>query len=317
MIEAIQLAFAAAVERVFIGLVQPLLYSLGWMSYDEMAYEWTSLFLVGLIEVTLLWALIRPLEKLAPAEHWPDRKATRVDVLYTLLVRLGILPIAFFLLLTPLFDYFEGHLRLQGIIPPNLEDLLPFLAWHPLLPLAAYLLVADLADYWRHRFEHRFQFWWALHSVHHSQRQMTFWTDEREHLLDLLFASVFRALIGIGIGIPPASFVMVTLFTGAVESFSHANVRVSFGRVGDRLLVSPLYHRTHHAIRVGHTGSKYGCNFAAVLPLWDVVFGTANFTREYLPTGIEDQLEGRDYGQGFWRQQWLGLRRMFRPAAGT
>ena len=28
------------------------------------------------------------------------------------------------------------------------------------------------------------------------------------------------------------------------------------------------------------------------------------------PTGIRDQLDGRDYGLGFWRQQWLGLLRM-------
>lgn len=314
MIETLQLWFAAAVEKVFIGLVQPLLFSMGWMSYDELAYEWTSLFLVGLVEVALLWMLMRPLEKLAPVEQWADRKATRVDVVYTLLVRLGILPIAFFLLLTPAFDYVDGRLRLEGIIPPNLEDLLPFLRWHAALPLLAYLLIADLADYWRHRFEHRFPFWWALHSVHHSQRQMTFWTDEREHLLDLLFASALRAVIGIFVGIPPAAFVTVTLFTGAVESFSHANVRLSFGRIGDYVLVSPLFHRTHHAIRVGHTGSKYGCNFASVLPVWDVVFGTANFSREYLPTGIEDQLEGRDYGEGFWRQQWLGLRRMFQTS---
>ena len=76
------------------------------------------------------------------------------------------------------------------------------------------------------------------------------------------------------------------------------------------MVVSPLFHRLHHAIGVGHTGPAKGCNFAAVLPLWDVLFGTANFKHEYLPTGIEDQLNGREYGEGFWRQQWLAFRRM-------
>jgi hypothetical protein len=38
------------------------------------------------------------------------------------------------------------------------------------------------------------------------------------------------------------------------------------------------------------------------------------------PTGIRDQLpppqgNAHDYGEGFWRQQWLGLRRMVDPAA--
>jgi len=41
------------------------------------------------------------------------------------------------------------------------------------------------------------------------------------------------------------------------------------------------------------------------------VFGTANFTHEIEPTGIDDQLKGRDYGEGFWRQQSLGLQRFW------
>ena len=44
---------------------------------------------------------------------------------------------------------------------------------------------------------------------------------------------------------------------------------------------------------------------------------TANFDARYEPTGIRDQVEPgtrgsvRDYGAGFWSQQWLGLRRLF------
>ena len=33
----------------------------------------------------------------------------------------------------------------------------------------------------------------------------------------------------------------------------------------------------------------------------------------YEPTGVRDQLPqegGRDYGRGFWMQQWLGLMRL-------
>ncbi|MFN0105498.1 MAG: sterol desaturase family protein [Bryobacteraceae bacterium] len=290
-------------QWTFEQIVQPLLFNTGWMSYDELAYDWTHLFLLGGIEVVLLWALIRPLELWLPAERWADRKATRVDVLYTLLARLGVLPIFFFIILTPAFDWINGQIRLAGVIPPSFDNML------------IYLVILDFADYWRHRFEHRFGLWWALHSVHHSQRQMTFWTDEREHLLGQLLAAAWRAAVGLAVGAPPAAFLTVILITAAIESFSHANVKLSFGRIGDRLVVSPLFHRVHHAIHVGHTGLANGCNFASVLPIWDILFGTANFTHSFLPTGIEDQLEGRDYGQGFWRQQWLAFRRML-PAKG-
>lgn len=48
-----------------------------------------------------------------------------------------------------------------------------------------------------------------------------------------------------------------------------------------------------------------------LLPCWDIAFGTANFELRFDPTGVRDQIEqGRDYGQGFWSQQWLGLKRL-------
>jgi sterol desaturase/sphingolipid hydroxylase (fatty acid hydroxylase superfamily) len=52
-----------------------------------------------------------------------------------------------------------------------------------------------------------------------------------------------------------------------------------------------------------------------LLPVWDMLFGTARF--EGRPgdtaTGIRDQLPeegGRDYGRGFWAQQRLGVLRL-------
>jgi sterol desaturase/sphingolipid hydroxylase (fatty acid hydroxylase superfamily) len=97
----------------------------------------------------------------------------------------------------------------------------------------------------------------------------------------------------------------------------HANLRLDFGRWGERLWVSPRFHRRHHSIGIGHEfdvkGQKVlgGCNFGVLLPWWDVMFGTADFQLRYDPTGVRDQVEqGRDYGDGFWAQQrqgWLRL----------
>ena len=98
--------------------------------------------------------------------------------------------------------------------------------------------------------------------------------------------------------------------TRMLESFSHANVRVWFGPLGERLLVSPRYHRRHHAIGFGHEGAYRGCNFAVLFPVWDVLFRTADFSSGYPATGIRDQLAGAHYGERFWEQQWLGLKRL-------
>ena len=206
-------------------------------------------------------------------------------------------------MLQPAVDAVHAALRLRDVIPPNLEDLLPVLRDRPWLSLLAYAVAFDFLDYWRHRGEHSFRRWWALHAVHHSQRQMTFWSDEREHLLGQAVAALLRAGFAVAIGVPAADFLMVTLAAGAIESLSHANIRMSFGRIGDRLLVSPLYHRTHHARHV-----NTATNLATLFPVWDILFGTADFSRTYAATGIDDD---REYGRGFWQQQWLGLARLF------
>ena len=60
-----------------------------------------------------------------------------------------------------------------------------------------------------------------------------------------------------------------------------------------------------------HEGRHGGCNFATLFPIWDLLFGSATFLRQMPATGVRDQLQGRDYGQGFIQQQLLGLLRLF------
>jgi sterol desaturase/sphingolipid hydroxylase (fatty acid hydroxylase superfamily) len=297
---------------LFEALLQPLLYWLGFMAYAEPAFEALEMALYGALEIGLMLFLLRPLEWWRPVERWADRRAVHVDVLYTFLHRLGIVPLAVFLLLRPLEESLDGTLRLSGFIPPSLEELAPWFANHPLASFFAYLAILDLAEYWRHRLQHRFHWWWALHAVHHSQRQLSLWADRRNHLLDDVLGDLWVVFVALLIGVPPGQFLGIVVVTRLIESLSHANVRLSFGWLGERLLVSPHYHRVHHGIGIGHEGRVMGCNFAPLFPLWDTLFGTANHARDYPATGIRDQLEGVDYGDGFLRQQWFGLRRLAR-----
>ena len=144
-------SFAALHAWLFESLVQPAMYTLGLMAYVENAYSATELFLYGVLEVGLLFALFRPLEALWPLERWHDRRALNVDVLYTLLHRLGFLPLLIFIVLRPLVDSIDGFLRLHDVIPPNLEDLIPGLTQYPLVAFLVYVLVLDLAQYLRMR----------------------------------------------------------------------------------------------------------------------------------------------------------------------
>jgi sterol desaturase/sphingolipid hydroxylase (fatty acid hydroxylase superfamily) len=305
-----------AQRLLFEHAVQPTLYALGMASHLEDAFEATEWFIWGAIELAVLYAILRPLEALIPAERWTDRRAVRTDVLYTALHRLGVVPMILFFSLAPLLDGFKGQLALWDLKPLNLEDAFPVLGEQPLVAFFVYLVVLDLGEYWRHRLQHRFEWWWALHALHHSQRQLSFWSDNRNHLLDDVLGSLWLAVIALAIGVPPGQFVLVIIATRMLESLSHANVRLSFGRFGERLLVSPRFHRLHHAIGEGHEGPQRGVNFAVLFPVWDVLFRTADFRPAIQPTGIRDQLDGRDYGRGFLSQQWLGLVRLKRALFG-
>jgi sterol desaturase/sphingolipid hydroxylase (fatty acid hydroxylase superfamily) len=310
MTDGLGVWFTAFQAWLFEGLVQPAMYALGLMAYAENAYDAIELLLYGLVEIALLVVLFRPLEALWPMEQWRDRRALRVDILYTALHRLGFLPLIVFVLLRPLVDAIDGGLRLHDIIPPNLEDLLPGLTQHPLAAFLVYVLALDLTQYLRHRLQHRFGWWWALHSLHHSQRQLSFWADDRNHLLDDLIADLWLVLVALLIGVPSGQFLAIIILMRMVESLSHANTRLRFGWLGERLLVGPPFHRRHHGMGIGHEGPARGCNFAPLFPLWDILLGTADFSRSHPPTGISDQLDGVDYGSGFIRQQVLGVRRL-------
>ena len=307
--------FAALHGHVFETGVLPVVHALGLGGYAEQAFDGTEFFLIGAIEITLLAAVLGAVEKLRPVEAQIDDVATsakKIDVLYTMLHRLGFVPLLMFLLLVLIMDAIDGSLRMHDIIPFKLEDALPFLNDSPWLSFFFYLVILDFVAYWLHRGQHQFNLWWALHSLHHSQRQMSFWSDDRNHLLDDFLVDGAFAMVALLIGVAPAQFVTIVIATRVVESLSHANLKLSFSRIGEYLLVSPRFHRVHHGIGVGHEGAARGCNFAVLFPLWDVIFRTANFENSYPSTGVRDQLDGAEYGRGFWAQQWLGLQRLAR-----
>ncbi|HKR41594.1 MAG TPA: sterol desaturase family protein [Paraburkholderia sp.] len=297
---------------LYIDVIQPLLFRIGMMNVDEDTYDALYWVIVGLLEVGLMYALLRPLEALVPAEKWRDRKGVGVDALYTWITRLGILNLLFFFTMQPFFDRAQGALRLMGVKTVDLDNLWPGVTTQPLVAFAIYLVVLDFFSYWYHRLSHRYGVWWELHAVHHSQRKMSLWCDDRNHLLDVIGQSCMFAAVALVVGVPPAQFVVLVALTNFVQSVQHANIRVHFGWLGERLLVSPRFHRRHHAVGYGHEGTHYGCNFGVLFPWWDMLFGSASFNREIEPTGIRDQLEGASYGEGFWAQQGYAFNRIAR-----
>ena len=319
MLDVLTNNFAQLQGWLFETLIQPLIYATGLGEFTEQAFEGCEWLLIGLFEITLLFIVLRPLEAMLPVHPITDPRARWNDFIYTAIHRLGAFALVIFFVLDPLMDQFAALLHLEGIHPFNLDNLWPGVTDIPLVSFIVYLVVLDFFDYWFHRAEHQFNWTWALHSLHHSQQNMNLWSDNRNHLLDDFMHDLYLAVIALAIGVPPAQYVLLIALSRIVQSLQHANVRLHFGWLGERLLVSPRYHRLHHAIGIGHesrgSGTLGGHNFAVLFPLWDIVFRTGEFGRTFEPTGVRDQLPaplgvGRQYGSGFWSQQWLGLKRL-------
>ncbi len=307
--------FSAAQQVLFESVVQPVLLALGQSSLLELGYEATAWLILGVLQIVILLAVIGPLQRWRPVDAVTDRATIRTDVLYTLIHRLGLFRVVLFLTLDPLFDELFGAVRTAGYGTFHLDQLWPGVTDIALVSLLIYIVVFDFVGYWVHRGQHQLEWWWRLHSLHHAQRQMTMWSDNRNHLLDDVLVDVSVVLVAQLIGVAPGQFIAIVFVTQLSESFQHANLRLWFGTVGERLWVSPRFHRLHHSIGLGHeSGGKTtlgGHNFGVLLPWWDMLFGTANFEPRYDPTGVRDQVDGnRDYGSGFWSQQWQGLKRL-------
>ena len=309
-------AFANLQTLLFENVVLPIAFNGGAGNLLDVAFEGTGWLLVGLIQIAIMVCLIAPLERWRPIEQQPDAAAVRVDVIYTLVQRLGLFKLFMFFTFENAIETGFGVLRVEGFPTLNIDAIWPGVTDQAAVSFVLYLIVFDLVHYLIHRGQHQFNRWWALHSLHHSQRHMTLWTDNRNHLLDDVITAMLLSIVAKLIGVGPGQFVALVAVSQLWENLQHANFKCSFGWLGDRLLISPRFHRLHHSIGIGHesAGRKTlgGHNFGVLFPWWDMLFKTADFSDRYDPTGVRDQVEeGRDYGRGYWTQQKLGLVRLF------
>jgi len=77
-----------------------------------------------------------------------------------------------------------------------------------------------------------------------------------------------------------AAFGVISLWHVAV----HSNVPLSFGR-WSWLLNCPAYHRRHHSAEPRHFNS----NYAALFPIFDVLFGSYRRPEGMPPTGLDQR----------------------------
>jgi sterol desaturase/sphingolipid hydroxylase (fatty acid hydroxylase superfamily) len=148
------------------------------------------------------------------------------------------------------------------------------------LAVILYVLVYDLAEYLFHRMQHRIPLLWAMHSLHHSDPNMSVLTTNRHFWADPLFKSVtVWSAAALLISPTPTALAVYTVLS-LWNFVTHSQLPLNLGK-WSWVINTPAYHRRRHSALPEH----YDSNFAAILPIWDVLFGNYNRPEGFPPTG--------------------------------
>lgn len=161
---------------------------------------------------------------------------------------------------------------------------MPFIWWGWLLAL----LMNDLAYYIDHRISHRTGLFWAIHTTHHSSREMNLTVASRGTILTLggAMQPTYFLLPLLGVSFP--MFVAAKFFGNLWGIFNHTRLVKRMG-VLEEVLATPANHRVHHGTQAKYLDRNYG----QTLIIWDRLFGTFQREEEEPVYGLVNQLESR------------------------
>jgi sterol desaturase/sphingolipid hydroxylase (fatty acid hydroxylase superfamily) len=214
---------------------------------------------------------------------WPKRvlttaKATRwltnfsIVGLATLLVRaMAVLPRLIVPTLMPLTAVAAALWAEKsgfGVLPWLGQTLgLPY--W--LLVVAA-IVILDFAIWLQHVISHKVPAIWALHQVHHADRDFDVTTAIRFHPVEIALSMLYKMVWVVALGVSPLAILLFEMILNAGAMFNHANVALPgwLDRLLRLVIVTPDMHRVHHSVlRVEHD-----TNFGFNLSIWDRLAGT-------------------------------------------
>lgn len=180
---------------------------------------------------------------------------------------------------------------LLGIVAVAAHNLVPWrvhaaIAEWPLWARAlGALVVSEVGFYWGHRWSHEIPFLWKFHAVHHSPEDIYFLVSARAHPLDNVWVRLcgFVPVYALGLATPltPAGGAVSAILVLVLTLWGfliHANVKWRFGPL-EWIVSTPAFHHWHHTM-----AEPRDRNYASMLPIMDLLFGTFYLPRKAWPT---------------------------------
>jgi len=136
----------------------------------------------------------------------------------------------------------------------------------------------DFAGYWFHRMNHRVNFFWNRHVIHHSSEEFNLSCALRQSISDnIQFFSILLIPAAL-LGIPPVLFAIIGPLHLFLQFWYHTRLIDKMG-ILEKILVTPSHHRVHHAINTEYLDK----NYSQIFIIWDKLFGTFQPEEKSIP----------------------------------
>lgn len=134
--------------------------------------------------------------------------------------------------------------------------------------VVACVLVAEAINWLSHWIKHVQPWLWTFHVQHHVGRHYDTTLTLHTHAVDVLVSGAAMSVVLLLLGFQPLAVDVFVLAYYVANLYKHGHTALSLGRILDRVIVGPAYHRVHHTLDMRG-------NYGSVLTVFDVLFGTA------------------------------------------
>ena len=130
-------------------------------------------------------------------------------------------------------------------------------------------IVLDFAGYAVHALDHKINFFWNSHIIHHSSEEFNLACALRQSVSVFVRLFVILLIPAALLGIDPKVIAIVAPLHLFAQFWYHTQHINKMGFL-EKIIVTPSHHRVHHALNKEYIDKNYGQIFI----FWDKIFGT-------------------------------------------